>query len=249
MKPSILLLADYPTGVSVARYLKDRGENIIGVGRTDSTSVLNDGCNEQIRALFSDAKVFTAADLEDTQKMDILPDIVLSICWPALLGKPFLTMTRDMSQVINLHYSYLPFNRGANPNVWPIVEGTPAGVSLHYINEGADTGDIIAQQEVPVDPTDTGGSLYRKLEFAACCLFQDTWPLIVNKTATYTKQGAGTSHLRSDYRQLDEIDLDAPTTARQVINHVRAKTFAPFPGAYFVNNEKKIQIRVDLEEL
>ena len=39
----------------------------------------------------------------------------------------------------------LPYNRGKNPNVWPIIDGTPAGVTLHYIDSGIDTGEIIHQ--------------------------------------------------------------------------------------------------------
>ena len=61
---------------------------------------------------------------------------------------------------INLHPALLPHNRGRFPNIWSIVSKTPAGVTLHYIDEGIDTGDVIAQKEVPVEVTDTGAELF-----------------------------------------------------------------------------------------
>ena len=50
--------------------------------------------------------------------------------------------------VVNLHNSFLPFNRGADPNIWSILEGTPRGVTLHYMTAGLDKGSIIAQRLV-----------------------------------------------------------------------------------------------------
>ena len=54
-------------------------------------------------------------------------------------------------KIINLHISYLPWNRGADPNLWSFLEDTPKGVSIHYVDPGMDTGDIIAQKEVIFD--------------------------------------------------------------------------------------------------
>ena len=57
----------------------------------------------------------------------------------------------------------LPYNRGMHPWYWSIVDETPAGVTIHFIDENIDEGHIIAQKEVLIDPTDTGESLYGKL--------------------------------------------------------------------------------------
>ena len=72
---------------------------------------------------------------------------------------------------VNVHPALLPYNRGAYPNVWSIVDGSPAGVTIHFVDEGIDTGDIIAQAQVVIEPVDTGESLYRKLERGAVALF------------------------------------------------------------------------------
>ncbi len=56
--------------------------------------------------------------------------------------------------IMNLHISYLPYNRGAHPNFWAWVERTPHGVTLHEIDEGLDTGPIIAQETVEFESDD-----------------------------------------------------------------------------------------------
>ena len=50
--------------------------------------------------------------------------------------------------IFNLHISYLPYNRGAHPNFWSFYENTPAGVTIHLIDNGVDTGPIVKQKYV-----------------------------------------------------------------------------------------------------
>ena len=150
---------------------------------------------------------------------------------------------------INVHPGMLPYNRGAYPNVWSIIEGTPSGVTVHYIDEGIDTGDVISQREVPAGPTDTGESLYRRLEIAAVSLFADTWPEIAAGNAPRTPQsgdGPGTEHRVRDVETLDEIDLDAEYKAGKLIDVLRARTFPPYSGAYFMDNGEKIYMCLHL---
>jgi methionyl-tRNA formyltransferase len=151
--------------------------------------------------------------------------------------------------VINLHPSYLPYNRGQYPNVWSIVEGTPAGVTLHYIDEGLDTGDIVAQREVTVSATDTGASLYGKLEQAGLQLFCDEWPNIASGNASRWHQtGNATSHRTKDVDTIDRIDLDRLYSARQLIDILRARTYPPHRGAYFEVDGRRVYLRLELAE-
>lgn len=78
--------------------------------------------------------------------------------------------------VVNLHNSFLPFNRGADPNIWSILEGTPRGVTLHYMTAGLDKGSIIAQRLVGAcGPEATLASSYEELDRAAKGLFMDAY--------------------------------------------------------------------------
>lgn len=79
---------------------------------------------------------------------------------------------------INLHISYLPWNKGADPNLWSFLEDSPKGVTIHYIDNGLDTGDIIVQKEVPYHEDDTLRTTYERLTQTIEQLFMEYWPLI-----------------------------------------------------------------------
>jgi len=100
-----------------------------------------------------------------------------------------------------------------------------------------------------VEPVDTGKSLYAKLE--SCCveLFKATWPTIRNGNPPRRPQSLheGSSHRTRDIDELDCIDLDRRTTARDLINLLRARTFPPYRGAFFVENGRRVRLRLSLE--
>jgi methionyl-tRNA formyltransferase len=108
-------------------------------------------------------------------------------------------------RAINMHISYLPFNRGADPNFWSFIERTPKGVSIHYLDEGVDTGDIIVQKEVSFDSLDseTLASSYQKLQIEIQNLFFQYWVLIKSQKCDRTPQiGTGTTHRVKDKEHL-----------------------------------------------
>ena len=142
---------------------------------------------------------------------------------------------------INFHMSFLPYNRGKNPNVWPIIEGTPAGVCMHYIDSGIDTGKIIARKEVPVEMIDTGKTLYNKQLNAFEELFIETWPKLKNDEIVSVEQEDQntTYHTSKDFESLGEIFLDKEYKALELINILRSKTFEPHDSSFFMFNGKK----------
>ncbi len=102
-------------------------------------------------------------------------------------------------RAINLHISYLPWNRGADPNLWSWVDGTPQGVTIHYIDSGLDTGDIIYQKLVPMIDGETLSSSYHRLQNEMLHLFVSTWGNIANRICPRTPQfGEGSYHKTSD---------------------------------------------------
>jgi len=107
---------------------------------------------------------------------------------------------------INLHISYLPWNRGAAPNLWSWVNCTPKGVSIHYIDEGIDTGDIIVQQLVPMEESETLKSSYDRLQKSIITLFAEAWPSIKAGKASRSAQdkNAGSFHLEKDRKKLED---------------------------------------------
>ena len=149
----------------------------------------------------------------------------------------------------NLHPALLPYGRGADPNVWAIIDREPAGATLHWIDAGIDSGDIVAQRPVAVEPTDTGETLYQRLEQASMALLAECWPSIAAGTAPRHPQGSGgSSHRRADLRNAERIDLDARYSGRELLDRLRALTFPPHPSAYFEEDGRRIRIRVQLTE-
>jgi len=92
------------------------------------------------------------------QVLALHPDIILIGCWGEVLKKETILLPKIAC--INCHPSLLPTHRGSNPYASVIKEGeTKTGVTFHLVDETLDTGPILMQQEVPVLPDDTGGSL------------------------------------------------------------------------------------------
>jgi methionyl-tRNA formyltransferase len=201
-------------------------------------------------ASLPEPRVFDASRLQEEPVLNeverLRADLALSVLCGYVLRPTFLKLFSGGA--VNLHTALLPHNRGAHTNVWPLVDGTPAGVTLHRIDPGVDTGPILAQMEVHVEPVDTAATLYQKLERAGLKLLQENWDPLVRGDLEPRPQdlAAGSFHRVADLRTLDRIDLDEPTTARAVIDQLRARTFPPHASAYFVEGGRKVYVRIAL---
>lgn len=106
---------------------------------------------------------------------------------------------------VNLHISYLPWNRGADPNLWSWVDGTPKGVTIHVMDEGVDTGPILVQRAVSFYPDETLTSSYHRLCADIEDLFATHWPLIREGRIVPKPQGlGGTSHRKAERPELPD---------------------------------------------
>lgn len=109
-------------------------------------------------------------------------------------------------KIINLHIGLLPWNKGADPNFWSFAENTPKGVTIHYIDAGVDTGDIITQKELTFSEGETLASSYRKLQIQIQSLFRQYWPNIRQGICRRRPQPqGGTYHRLSDKESLTDI--------------------------------------------
>jgi methionyl-tRNA formyltransferase len=245
----ILYLANNYVGAEIISWLKERNENIVGL-------VVHPEITQKFRekiifhAGLPTDRIFYADSLEDPTILDkirnLKPDIGVSIFFGYILKKKFLDIFPK--GCINLHPAYLPYNRGAYPNVWSIIDGTPAGSTLHYLNEGVDSGDIISRKEVTIDITDTGKTLYHKLEAVSIALFKESWSQLILGTIMPQpqKNEDGSYHKVADVEKIDFVDPDHQYRAIDLINIIRARTFPPYKGAYIVHDGEKIYLRIQL---
>ncbi len=109
-------------------------------------------------------------------------------------------------RIINLHISLLPWNRGADPNLWSFLEDTPKGVTIHCLDDGIDTGDILAQQEVDYMPEDTLRTSYERLSKTMEELFRRVWPNIRSgKQRSISQPQKGSYHRLSDRAKFEYL--------------------------------------------
>jgi len=142
---------------------------------------------------------------------------------------------------INIHYAMLPYGRGYFPISWALIDNKPIGVTIHWMDGGIYSGDIIARQEVSVDHFDTAISLYYKVTAAALKLFKHNFTMVLEqKSSRYPQVDEDNGYHSSKYPLNGNIDWSWEVD--KIDRMVRALTLPPFPAArtYFEDNEIEI---------
>jgi methionyl-tRNA formyltransferase len=182
---------------------------------------------------------------------DIAPDYIICIHFPYLIPKQVLSIPKI--GVMNLHPAYLPYNRGWHTPSWAILSDTPAGGTLHFMDENIDTGDIIHQKQVEILPSDTADSLYQKIKETELDVFIEAFPALI--TNSYERKSQidlpGSIHkkeelLSGDFRKLD---LEKEVEIGELITKLRGLTTNRVDeSAYFELDGKKHYIQVNIVE-
>mgnify|MGYP003122561009 CR=1 FL=1 len=150
----------------------------------------------------------TVTNIEDPIKPNQIKeyDWVISYGYKHILTKEHINLTKN--PILNLHISFLPWNKGADPNYWSWVDDTPKGVTIHAINEEIDGGDIFIQQAVYFErDKETLLSSYNKLKLTIENLFIEYFDRIINKEINPIKQfSKGTIHYKKDFPGIESWD-------------------------------------------
>ncbi|OPY82475.1 MAG: Bifunctional polymyxin resistance protein ArnA [Smithella sp. PtaU1.Bin162] len=175
------------------------------------------------------------------------PDIIFSFYYRKMIAGEILAIPR--AGAFNLHGSLLPHYRGRCPVNWVLINGEEkTGVTLHFMIDKPDAGDIVGQKEVAIDFTDTAKTLYGKLCLAATSLLDDLLPEIKKGKIARRKQNLSEGSYYGGRKPEDgRIDWSKP--ASEIYNLIRAVT-DPYPGAFALpeNNEKMIIWQATPEE-
>ena len=170
--------------------------------------------------------------------IDIEPNIIITCAYGQIL--PLELLEYPEYGCINVHASLLPKLRGGAPIHRAIIEGyKKTGITIMYMAEGMDDGDIITQSEVEIEDTDTASTLSSKLSNLGSKLLIETLPSILDQTNTRTQQDKAQVTFAPIIKKEDE-KLDFSKTEREVYNKIRGLN--AFPGAYTIFEGKRMKV-------
>ena len=154
-------------------------------------------------------------------------DFVISFGYRHIIKQEIIDLFPD--KIINMHISLLPYNKGADPNLWSYLENSPKGVTIHKIDKGLDTGDMLEKVVVPLDPKETGESLHDKLSVAGNDILLKAMKAIEDGTAVREKQDDSMSTYAPMFdKAMGEIDWTKD--AKELERLIRG--LYPWPSAY-----------------
>ncbi|OKP96897.1 methionyl-tRNA formyltransferase [Paenibacillus sp. P46E] len=166
------------------------------------------------------------------------PDLIVTAAYGQILPKSVLDLPKF--GCVNVHGSLLPKYRGGAPIQRCIINGEKVtGVTLMYMAEGLDTGDMISRVEVSIEDTDTSGTLFEKLSLAGCELLKNEMPrLAVGRVQATPQDDSEATYAPNLSRDDERIDWNASSI--DIYNRIRG--LVPFSGAFTLWNGETFKI-------
>lgn len=164
-------------------------------------------------------------------------DVLLSVNYLFLIENDIIHLPKILA--INIHGSLLPKYRGRTPHVWAIINNEKqTGITAHVIDETCDTGDIIDQLIIPIEPEDTGADILNKYRVSYSDFILKTLRSIENKNHTLQKQN---NELATYFgkRTPEDGKINWTWQKERIKNWVRAQA-KPYPGAFAYCDLKKV---------
>lgn len=167
------------------------------------------------------------------------PDVVFCFGWSKLLRQQILRLAP--LGVVGFHPAALPANRGRHPLIWALALGlTEIASTFFFMDDGADSGDILSQSHIPVDAEDDAGSLYVKVAAHALRQIDAFVPQLASGSYPRRPQGhAGVNIWRKRRRADGQIDWRM--SASSIHNLVRALA-KPYVGAHFQHRDREVKV-------
>ena len=174
---------------------------------------------------------------ETIRKME--PDLIVVAAFGQIIPKEILELPKF--GCVNVHASLLPSYRGAAPIQHMILDGCEtAGVTIMQMDEGLDTGDMIASWETPIGPEETGGTLFDRLARGGAELLVRTLPSIFDGSAVRTPQVKESPTAYASMIRKESGKIDWTRDAVYIERLIRAMN--PWPSAYTYLDGKTLKI-------
>ena len=172
---------------------------VLFLTNNDNTAKLYDWLKEKEEYTCRMSEKITAEMIRALQ-----PEFIISFNYRHIVSGEIIDLMQG--RIINLHISYLPYNRGSSPNFFSFYDNTPKGVTIHQMAAGLDTGDILCQKEVEIDPeSNTFITAYDALIEAMITLFRENWDGIKTGKIRAVKQPeGGTYHTMKEFHAITD---------------------------------------------
>ncbi|OCA89675.1 methionyl-tRNA formyltransferase [Pradoshia sp. D12] len=177
-------------------------------------------------------------DSEVDKVLALNPDLIVTAAFGQILPNRLLEAPKY--GCINVHASLLPELRGGAPIHYAIMQGKEkTGVTIMYMVEKLDAGDMLSKVEVPIEETDHTGSLHDKLSKAGAQLVSETIPKLLNGEITPIKQNEEDATFAFNIKREQEL-IDWAQGGEEVYNHIRG--LHPWPVAYTLLNGTVLKV-------
>jgi methionyl-tRNA formyltransferase len=217
--------------------------------------VSDSNCNSHAQELVSlceginPALIIRGSELQKNLKfiIDLHLDYIICIHFPYIIPEPLLASVK--LGVLNLHPALLPYNRGWHTPTWAIIDNTPYGATLHFMDKSLDTGDIIAQKTLEIFPDDTADKLYKRVLELELELFKSAWSIIQdgNPIRITQKNTQGSSHKKEDIKTLQKLELSEKEEIQTLLNRLRGLTTNTIQeAAYFEMNGQRYYVQLKI---
>ncbi len=177
---------------------------------------------------------------ENMQRVrQLAPDFILSFYYRNMIKPEVLEIPR--LGALNLHGSYLPKYRGRVPVNWAVINGeSETGSTLHYMVEKPDAGDIVDQEKVAIEFSDTAHDVFGKVADAAVTVIARAWPLLREGRSARIPMDLKAGNYCGGRKPADG-QINWTGSAVQIYNLIRGVTH-PYPGAFTHLNGRKVII-------
>lgn len=244
-KLKILFIGAVDFSYSCLEILIKKEYQICGVITKEKSKFNSDFKELTPLCLANDIPFLYDSQTEPNKKIEFIqthkPDVIYCLGWSYLLPKNILNLTKH--GVIGFHPALLPNNRGRHPIIWALFLGLKkTGSTFFIMDEGADTGDIISQREIEINPLDDAGTLYDKIRNTAITQLLDFTNQLQTKSEfkKVIKQDKAEGNSWRKRGRIDgKIDFRMNTVA--ILNLIRALT-KPYIGAHIEFNDQEIKV-------
>jgi len=244
VKNGVIIFAYHNIGVMALQTLFNEGVNIVLVITHKDNANENiwfdsvaDFCEKKnLNYIFSED--YTNHEIEGLiAKFSIA--VIFSFYYRKIL--PNSILNKAQYGAVNMHGSYLPRYRGRVPVNWQIINGeNEGGVTLHYMIDRPDAGDIISQKNIPISQNDTPVTLLSKIQYEGKKILKNSIKSILDGTCKRIKQNDNNASYFGG-RTPDDGKIDWHKKSQEIYNLIRGVTY-PYPGSFSYLNNKKIII-------